>query len=139
MYVDASGIRLPFHYFHLIIVSCIHVLNVYNISILVCSVHIIYVLILCIWTETFLKFVWERVACPSDVIPLSADILCVIAIVVPIIIQRGVIINLVWFWLKYYRKLLLHQPTYILKKIKCNISIKLLHVSALGCHPQGVF
>jgi hypothetical protein len=45
MYVDASGIRLPFHYFYLIIVSCIHVLNVYNMSILVYSVHIIFVLI----------------------------------------------------------------------------------------------
>jgi hypothetical protein len=34
---------------------------------------------------------------------------------------------------------LVHQPTYALNKIQFMTSIKLLHVSALGYHPQGVF
>lgn len=34
---------------------------------------------------------------------------------------------------------LIHQPTYALNKIQFITSIKLIHVSALGCHPQGVF
>jgi hypothetical protein len=33
---------------------------------------------------------------------------------------------------------LTHQPTYALNKIHSEASIKLLHVSALGCHHQGV-
>jgi hypothetical protein len=32
----------------------------------------------------------------------------------------------------------IHQPTYALNKIKFKTSVKLLHVSALGCHHQGV-
>jgi hypothetical protein len=32
---------------------------------------------------------------------------------------------------------LIHQPTYALHKIQYKTSIKLLHVSAPGCHRQG--
>jgi hypothetical protein len=34
---------------------------------------------------------------------------------------------------------LTHQPTYALNKIQFVTTIKLLHVSAPGCHPQGVY
>jgi hypothetical protein len=32
----------------------------------------------------------------------------------------------------------IHQPTYALNKVHLRISIKLLHVSAPGCHHQGI-
>jgi hypothetical protein len=37
-----------------------------------------------------------------------------------------------------FKKQLIHQPTYALNKIHFEASISLLHVSALGCHHQGV-
>jgi hypothetical protein len=44
-----------------------------------------------------------------------------------------------WFQTCFYNWLLVPEPTNSLHKIQCMTSIKLLHVTAPGCHPQAVF
>jgi len=44
-----------------------------------------------------------------------------------------------WFQTCFYYWFLVPKPKYSLHKIQCMTSLNMQHVSAPGCHPQGVF